>query len=195
MKRVHIGDVLIVPSRRENPYKGGSAIGPERKVALMAFRDGWLKCSLAAWYGPAGGGARKIGPDEVDWESSGLPVGREAELWRLAEIMGQLRSHTRTVGLQRDPRQGWALVGVGSEGVQWIPRTRDCATSEMALAVARALHREAYAARCALPADCPVCERYTCSRCQRVRPWTDGAHDETPALCDDCAAVVKKDWQ
>lgn len=31
---------------------------------------------------------------------------------------------------------------------------------------------------------------YVCPRCERKRPWSDGAADDTPALCDDCAAVV-----
>lgn len=40
---------------------------------------------------------------------------------------------------------------------------------------------------CELPADCAVCERYQCTRCERVVPWELGAADDTPALCDDCA--------
>jgi hypothetical protein len=55
------------------------------------------------------------------------------------------------------------------------------------------------------PSDpCDVCEAwsvrlglgggercYVCPKCNRVRPWSDGASDDTPGLCDDCAADVQ----
>ena len=49
---------------------------------------------------------------------------------------------------------------------------------------------------------CEVCEAwckrmgvseercYVCPKCERVRPWSNGASDDTPALCDDCAVEV-----
>lgn len=41
---------------------------------------------------------------------------------------------------------------------------------------------------CELPGDCAFCERYQCNRCERIVPWEEGAADDTPGLCDDCAA-------
>lgn len=47
---------------------------------------------------------------------------------------------------------------------------------------------------CALPDDCARCERFRCRRCERDVPWTLGAADDTPGLCDECAEVVQADW-
>ncbi len=43
-------------------------------------------------------------------------------------------------------------------------------------------------ADCKLPSDCEDCLCFTCTRCERAVPWSEGAADDTPALCDDCAA-------
>lgn len=71
-RKHHIGDVLICPTEQGNPYHG-SLIGPPRKAALLAFREGKLDPTLCAWYAPCHGGARRCTADEVDWSSSGLP--------------------------------------------------------------------------------------------------------------------------
>ncbi len=43
-----------------------------------------------------------------------------------------------------------------------------------------------------MPSDeCCACRTYVCTRCERRRPWGDGASDDTPALCDDCAMAVR----
>ena len=70
--KIQIGDVLICEATQENPYKG-SLLGKPRRDALIAFRDGRLPVNLAAWYGPSGGGARRLtDATEVDWARSGL---------------------------------------------------------------------------------------------------------------------------
>lgn len=33
-------------------------------------------------------------------------------------------------------------------------------------------------------------KRYTCARCERRRPWCDGAGDEYLSLCDECFCAV-----
>lgn len=32
---------------------------------------------------------------------------------------------------------------------------------------------------------------YVCPKCERKTPWSNGAADDTPALCDECAVVVQ----
>jgi hypothetical protein len=36
---------------------------------------------------------------------------------------------------------------------------------------------------------------YVCPRCDRTFGWCIGSHDDTPALCDDCANVVQAQWE
>jgi hypothetical protein len=37
---------------------------------------------------------------------------------------------------------------------------------------------------------------YVCPRCDRRMPWSNGATDDTPALCDECAMVVQSgEWE
>ena len=43
---------------------------------------------------------------------------------------------------------------------------------------------------CALPDDCSKCERFTCSRCARTVPWSEGADDDHPGWCDVCWCEV-----
>jgi hypothetical protein len=44
--------------------------------------------------------------------------------------------------------------------------------------------------RCALPADCARCQRFTCNRCERTVGWELGAADDAPGLCDECWKAV-----
>lgn len=69
MNKINIGDVVIVPAYMDNPYLHlGSNISTSRKVLLQKFKDKRLDKCWQAWYAPAGGGARKITADEVEWE-------------------------------------------------------------------------------------------------------------------------------
>lgn len=34
------------------------------------------------------------------------------------------------------------------------------------------------------------CLKFRCAGCKQWQPWCNGAADETPELCDDCAAKV-----
>ena len=43
-------------------------------------------------------------------------------------------------------------------------------------------------AGCKLPDECDLCERWVCSRCERVRPWDDGLDE--PAMCCDCIVAL-----
>jgi hypothetical protein len=48
---------------------------------------------------------------------------------------------------------------------------------------------------CRLPEDCERCERFTCAGCMRQVPWSEGAADDCPDLCDSCATdVAAIDW-
>ena len=70
---IHIGDVLVHRGEppNGNPY-GTSLCGPERVKALKAFKEGRPLEGYTYWYGPHSGGACKIIPDEVNWETSGV---------------------------------------------------------------------------------------------------------------------------
>ncbi len=39
---------------------------------------------------------------------------------------------------------------------------------------------------CRLPADCALCERFVCSRCERIVSWVCGSADDMPAVCSNC---------
>lgn len=69
MKRqlIHIGDVYTFAAAPEsdNPYRGGYLVGDERVASLHAVKDGSEDYDV--WYAPAGGGARRITRDEIDW--------------------------------------------------------------------------------------------------------------------------------
>ena len=66
MNKINIGDVVIVPAYMDNPYL--PYVASDRKFYLRQFKAGTLSKSWQAWYAPAGGGARKITADEVEWE-------------------------------------------------------------------------------------------------------------------------------
>jgi hypothetical protein len=74
MSNVHIGDVVVVPDTQENPYvpRGGGLNGKARVEALTAWKHGKPTPGLAFWYAPFSGGARRIGPEAVNWETSGI---------------------------------------------------------------------------------------------------------------------------
>lgn len=73
-RKYHVGDVAIhvgMPTRG-NPYAGMSLIGPDRHAALAAYKTG-DHGRYTFWYAPSSGGARELtGPEEIDWESSGV---------------------------------------------------------------------------------------------------------------------------
>lgn len=70
---IHIGDVIVCDGhpRQGNPYQQG-LMGDERKSALLRYMRGGNTNGFTLWYAPASGGARGIGPCEVDWASSGI---------------------------------------------------------------------------------------------------------------------------
>lgn len=77
-KKIHIGNVVIVPGGWENPYTYGKAggkyvIGDDRVEALKAFRDGTGIPGYVLWEAPTNGGARRITSEDVDW--SGMRTG------------------------------------------------------------------------------------------------------------------------
>ena len=39
--------------------------------------------------------------------------------------------------------------------------------------------------------ECSACEVFVCARCDRWTSWDEGAADETPDLCDECATAVQ----
>ena len=39
--------------------------------------------------------------------------------------------------------------------------------------------------------ECSACEVFVCARCARWTSWDEGADDETPDLCDDCAMAAR----
>lgn len=65
--KIHIGDVYTFVGKPENdnPYRGGYLGGDERVESLHAVKNG--SEDFDVWYAPAGGGARRITRDEVDW--------------------------------------------------------------------------------------------------------------------------------
>ena len=73
MNLISIGEVLVCESGTENPYRyqGAFSSGFWRKKALQAFRDRDETFGLELWHAPAGGGARRITVDEVDWSGMG----------------------------------------------------------------------------------------------------------------------------
>ena len=74
MTKSTIGEVMVTEAGCENPYtyKGIFSIGAWRKKALQAFRDREETLGLELWHAPAGGGARRITADDVEWGTSGL---------------------------------------------------------------------------------------------------------------------------
>jgi hypothetical protein len=91
----HIGDILVFKGEPidNNPYKGGSICGNERKAALTAFKNNqatitysnWkvkvapeLETTISLknytfWYAPSCGGAKKVtNPKDIHWASSGV---------------------------------------------------------------------------------------------------------------------------
>lgn len=66
--KIQIGDVYTFTDKPEadNPYRGGYyLLGAERVASLHAVKDG--SSDFDVWYAPAGGGARRITRDEIDW--------------------------------------------------------------------------------------------------------------------------------
>lgn len=74
MSGATIGDVLVHCGEPPggNPYRGNSLFGDARVRALTIWKHGGDASPWTFWYAPACGGARKISPGEVDWESSGI---------------------------------------------------------------------------------------------------------------------------
>ena len=74
MDKIQIGDVGVVCENPPagNPYRGERLTGSQRKLALAAFKLFGAAVGFELWFMPAAGGARKIQPDEVDWEKSGV---------------------------------------------------------------------------------------------------------------------------
>lgn len=72
-RKFHIGDVHVAPFDCTNPYtdKSEYVIGDGRVAALQRFADGELCKGLQLWFAPAGGGAYRINPDQVDWTIMG----------------------------------------------------------------------------------------------------------------------------
>jgi hypothetical protein len=64
---ITIGDVytFVGAPENDNPYRGGYLCGDERVASLRAVRDG--SDEFDVWYAPAGGPARRITRDEIDW--------------------------------------------------------------------------------------------------------------------------------
>ena len=38
-------------------------------------------------------------------------------------------------------------------------------------------------------------QTYVCPRCERTHCYCFGAADDTPAICDDCAALLQPLWE
>lgn len=97
--------------------------------------------------------------------------------------------------------ESWELYGRAGSGwsIKNMHPTRERAHSEAQrqadLALSRASSRcpcgDVSATETAHP-ECGLCETYRCPRCERWCPWSYGAADDTPALCDGCAAVVQE---
>lgn len=68
---ITIGAVEVTDASCTNPYtySGPEASGEARSIALRAFRSGRYPSHLTLWHAPAEGGARRIGPAEVNWET------------------------------------------------------------------------------------------------------------------------------
>jgi hypothetical protein len=64
---IEIGDVytFTAPPEADNPYRGGYLTGDERVASLHAVQDG--SQDFDVWYAPAGGGARRVTRDEINW--------------------------------------------------------------------------------------------------------------------------------
>lgn len=73
-RKIHIGDVIVRKDNATNPYGPGQILGEERKSALRHFAKGDNVASYYQfWLAPCAGGARLLtGPDEIDWETSGI---------------------------------------------------------------------------------------------------------------------------
>lgn len=69
--RIHIGDVIIVPTEATSPY-GPGEIGAPRRQKLIDFMNGSLSPEWTAWYAPFHGCARIVDRSEVNWVTSGL---------------------------------------------------------------------------------------------------------------------------
>ncbi len=78
MSKYQIGDVSVIKGDppNGNPYRGVSLSGNERADALMDFRNDVPQPELTFWYTPCFGGAKPCAQDDVDWESSGVSVGK-----------------------------------------------------------------------------------------------------------------------
>jgi hypothetical protein len=73
-QKLYIGGVSVTDAGCMNPYayRGEFYIGTGRVTALRAFRDGGDTSGMQLWWMSQEGGPRRIDPDEVDWENSGL---------------------------------------------------------------------------------------------------------------------------
>jgi hypothetical protein len=75
MNEPHIGDILVFKGVPEsnNPYKGSSLMGEERKSALTAFKHKEKTECYTFWFAPSCGGAKQVlSPDEINWSTSGI---------------------------------------------------------------------------------------------------------------------------